>query len=286
MQITGLRSIAYNTPRLTSKEGVFRVRIIIDGQRIPINVRATKDLLLTLKSMAKTLNWKIWYDPGNEVIYLSSAAPAVTSPAEESELSLHSIDEFESSRLQGKIICLDPGHGGSDPGAVGPSGTMEKNNTLAIALLLKEKLENNGATVLMTRETDQDVSYPNASSAEELGARINIASDANADLFISIHNDAFTSITAAGTTTFHYGDEESVDLAGHVQKCLVEELGTKDRGTRFGSFYVIRYAKMPAILVEIAFISNPEEELLLASTDGRAKSAESIFKGIVKYFKV
>ncbi len=261
------------------------MRIIIDGQRIPVNVRATKDLLLTLKSMAKTLNWKLWYDPEKEFVYISSSETPVSS-AEERELPLQAFDEFESNRLQGKIICLDPGHGGSDPGATGPSDTSEKNNTLAIALLLKEKLESNGATVIMTRETDQDVSYPHASSSEELGARVNIASDAEADIFISIHNDSFTSITAAGTTTFHYGDEESVELAQCIQKNLVDELGTMDRGTRFGSFYVIRYAKMPAVLVEVAFISNPEEELLLASTDGRSKAAESIFKGIVKYFKV
>ncbi|MEG6585551.1 N-acetylmuramoyl-L-alanine amidase family protein [Dendrosporobacter sp. 1207_IL3150] len=262
------------------------MRIIIDGQRIPINVRVTNDLILTLKTIAKTLRWKIWYDAGKEVIYISSTSASTPTPTEPVDFSLQTIEEIESSRLQGKIICLDPGHGGSDPGAIGPSGTMEKDNTLAVSLLLKEKLEANGATVIMTRETDQDVAYPNASSSDELGARVNTANDANADIFLSIHNDSFTSITAAGTTTFHYGDDESIQLAAQVQKCLVEELGTKDRGSRFASFYAIRYTNMPAVLIETAFISNPEEELLLASTDGRSKAAESIFNGIVKYFKV
>jgi hypothetical protein len=109
---------------------------------------------------------------------------------------------------------------------------------------------------------------------------------ANADIFVSIHNDSFTSPTAAGTTTFHYGDAESIKLATFVQKSLVDGLGTKDRGARYASFYVIRYTDMPAILVEVAFISNPEEEMLLASVDGRYKAADSIFRGIVKYFKV
>ena len=88
-----------------------------------------------------------------------------------------------------------------------------------------------------------------------------------------------------GTTCFHYGDVDSMKLAAFVQKNLVAELGTKDRSSRYASFYVIRYPKMPAILVEVAFISNPEEEVLLSSTDGRTKIAESIFQGIANYFK-
>jgi len=89
-----------------------------------------------------------------------------------------------------------------------------------------------------------------------------------------------------GTTTFHYGDAKSKKLAALVQKNLVAELGTKDNSSRFASFYVIRYSKITAILIEVAFISNPEEEVLLSSIDGRSKIAESIFQGIVNYFKV
>ena len=112
------------------------------------------------------------------------------------------IAEPESNRLLGKIICLDAGHGGSDPGAIGPSGTLEKDNTLAISLLLRDILESNGATVVLTRDTDRTVSAPDSSASEELKARVEIATDANADIFISIHNDSFTSNTAMGTTPF------------------------------------------------------------------------------------
>lgn len=195
------------------------------------------------------------------------------------------IIEPESNRLLGKIICLDAGHGGNDPGAIGPSGTLEKNNTLAICLLLRDILESNGATVILTRDTDRAVAGQDSSANEELKARVEIATDSHADIFISIHNDSFTSNTAMGTTSFHYGDPDSIKLATIVQKNLVAELGTKDRASLFASFYVIRYTKMPAILVEVAFISNPEEEVLLSSTDGRAKIAESIFQGIANYFK-
>jgi N-acetylmuramoyl-L-alanine amidase len=259
------------------------MRIIIDGQRMPVNARASKDILTTLKSMSKMLGWGIFYDAAKEVVYINSKSSSPPSPPPDRQTAAEPI---ESTRLLGKTICIDPGHGGSDPGAVGPTGTLEKNNTLAVSLLLRDRLEKNGATVLMTREGDKDVSYPDSTADEELGARVDVANESGADIFISLHNDSFTSSAAAGTTTFHYGDTESVRLAGNVQKCLVDELGTRDRGSRFASFYVIRYTDMPAILVEVAFISNPEEEVLLASVDGRYKAAESIFQGIVKFFKV
>lgn len=259
------------------------MRIIIDGQRMPVHTRASKDILVTLKSISKMLGWGIFYDAAKEVVYINSKSSAAPTPAPDRQTAAEPI---ESTRLLGKIICIDPGHGGSDPGAAGPTGTKEKDNTLAISLLLRERLERNGATVFMTRDTDKDVSYPDSSADEELGARVDVANESGADIFISVHNDSFTNPTAVGTTTFHYGDAESARLAGHVQKCLVDELGTRDRGSRFASFYVIRYTDMPAILVEVAFISNPEEEVLLASVDGRFKAAESVFQGVVKYFKV
>lgn len=258
------------------------MRIIIDGERVPVNIRVNRDLLLALKSMAKTLHWRIRYDAANEVIHVFS--PSYTPPSDPSMVP--DILEPESNRLTGKVVCIDPGHGGSDPGAIGPSGTLEKDNNLAIALLLREKLEANGCTVLMTRDNDTDVYGPNASASEELGARVDIANEAGADIFVSIHNDAFTNSAASGTTTYHYGHDASINLANYIQKCVVHELGTKDRNVRFGSFYVIRYTNMPSVLVEVAFISNPEEELLLASCDGRTKAAQSICEGIMKYFKV
>ena len=260
------------------------MRIFIDGQRLPVNPKTTNDMLQTIKSMSKVLHWGVLYDIEKQTVSINTKS--LSSPILPAERPSLADNEVESTRLIGKTICLDPGHGGNDPGAVGPTETCEKNNTLAIALLLKNKLEKNSAKVIMTRETDQDVAYADASANDELGARVDIANHAPADLFISIHNDAFTTETASGTTTFHYGDQESVKLATCVQECLVETLNTKNRGARFASFYVLRYTAMTSILVEAAFISNPEEELLLASDDGRCNIALSIFDGIVKYYKV
>ena len=258
------------------------MRIVIDGQKVPVNVRVSRDLLMTLKAMSQTLHWRITYDTANEIVYIYSQDYVASTPLDR---PTPKIDEPESNRLLGKIICLDAGHGGNDTGAIGPSGTMEKDNTLQITLLLRDMLESNGASVLLTRDPDRNVSTSDSSMSEELGARVAIAKDGNADIFISIHNDSFTSNTAMGTTTFHYGDIDSIKLATCIQKNVVSELGTKDRAIHFASFYVIRYTKMTAILLEVAFISNPEEEVLLSSTDGRVKIAESIFQGITNFFK-
>lgn len=258
------------------------MRIMIDGHYLPGNIRVNRDLLITLGNIAKSLKFGIRYDAQRELVLInskdSSMPPLPTDSYVEERI------EDENARLAGKVICLDPGHGGSDPGAQGPTGTLEKDNTLAIALLLKEKLEKNGATIVMTRDSDTNVAC--TVDQEELSARVDAANHAEADLFISIHNDAFTSNTAAGTTTFHYGDKESQKLAGLIQQSLVEKLGTKNRGCRFASFYVLRYTNMPSILIEVAFISNIVEEMLLSSVDGRDNAAESICNSILRYFKV
>ena len=108
------------------------------------------------------------------------------------------IDEITG--LSGKVIVIDPGHGGNDSGAIGPTGVMEKTVTLNIALRLQKLLEAEGATVYMTRSTDTEVSPKgaNASDIEELQARCDVANNHNADIFISIHNDSFTNGAAKG----------------------------------------------------------------------------------------
>lgn len=260
------------------------MRIMIDGRYLPGSARVNRDLLITLRNIAKALQFGIRYDAQRELVMINSKDPSIPPLPNDNDTDERTEDE--NARLAGKVICLDPGHGGSDPGAIGPTGTMEKDNTLAIALLLKEKLEKNGATVVITRDSDTEVASAEATDQEELSARVEVANQAEADLFISIHNDAFSSNTAAGTTTFHYGNKDSLKLANLIQQNLVERLATKNRGARFASFYVLRYTDMASILIEVAFISNIVEEMLLSSVDGRDNAAESICTGILKYFKV
>ena len=191
--------------------------------------------------------------------------------------------------LKDKIIVIDPGHGGNDAGAIGPTGVMEKSVTLNVALELEKLLSAEGANVIMTRTTDKTVSPKGAAASdiEELQARCNFANEANADIFISIHADSFTKPEARGTTAYYYGqssDGKGQRLAESIRNALCEQIRTPSRGTKPCNFYVVRHCDMPATLIELAFISNPDEEKILNSEDGILKAAQGIFDGIEDYF--
>ncbi len=190
--------------------------------------------------------------------------------------------------LKGKDITIDPGHGGSDSGAIGPTGVTEKSVTLRIGLELEKILKEEGATVHMTRTRDTEVSPKgaHATDAEELQARCDVANRAKSDIFISIHMDSFTNRTAKGTTGYYYskGSRKSRELADKIRANLVDQLGTQSRGTQTCNFYVVRHTDMPATLIEVAFISYPEEEKLLNSKEGIRKAAMAIADGIADYF--
>lgn len=191
--------------------------------------------------------------------------------------------------LTGKRIVIDPGHGGNDSGAIGPTGVMEKTVTLNVALELRRLLEAEGAEVIMTRETDRTVSDKGAkaSDVEELGARVEVANRIGADIFISIHADSFTRPEARGTTGYYYSKSTSGrgrELADCIRRNLVEQLGTPSRGTQPCNFYVVKNTNMPATLIELGFISNKDEEALLNSEDGVRRAAQGIFDGIEDYF--
>ncbi|MBR1397974.1 MAG: N-acetylmuramoyl-L-alanine amidase [Selenomonadaceae bacterium] len=189
--------------------------------------------------------------------------------------------------IAGKKIVIDAGHGGNDAGAIGPSGVMEKTVTLRVALELKQLLEADGATVIMTRETDTEVAERgrHATDVEELKARCDVANNAEADMFISIHADSFTNPAARGSTGYYFGKgtDDSRRLADCIRKALCESLNTPSRGTQPCNFYVVRNTDMPATLIELAFISNPTEEKLLNSDEGVTKAAKGIFAGIKDY---
>lgn len=189
--------------------------------------------------------------------------------------------------IGGKTIVIDPGHGGSDSGAVGVNGAMEKNITLAVAKELEGLLTNAGAKVIMTRNRDVDVARPMASAVEELQARVDVANKAGADMFLSIHMDSFSSSDAKGTSTYYYtkGSPASQRLAEFVRTGVIEQLGTEDRGTKSCNFYVVKHTTMPATLAEVAFVSNPTESQMLTTTDGVKKAAQGIYNGISRYLQ-
>ncbi|WP_371380538.1 N-acetylmuramoyl-L-alanine amidase [Sporomusa aerivorans] len=190
-----------------------------------------------------------------------------------------------TSGLKNKVIAIDPGHGGSDPGAIGPTRYQEKTATLAVALNVKKLLEKEGARVVMTRQDDRDVYGPNATAVDELKARATVGNSRKADVFISIHADSFSDRSAGGTSTYYY-QKTRYDpmLAKALQVSLLEAGNLQDRRANPANFYVIKRTAMPAALVELAFISNQNEETLLSSPDFQQKMAQGIVRGLDRFF--
>lgn len=187
--------------------------------------------------------------------------------------------------LKGKIIVIDPGHGGSDTGAIGPDNIQEKTVNLAVALKVKALLEEAGAKVVMTRTDDRDVYAPNASASEELGARAEIGNKSKADVFVDIHANSFGNPQISGTGTYYY--QKSIYdklLAQSIQNDVVSAAGLNDRGIYPANFYVLKHTFMPAMLIELGFLSNPDEEKLLNTPQFQQKLAQGIVNGLDNFF--
>jgi N-acetylmuramoyl-L-alanine amidase len=182
--------------------------------------------------------------------------------------------------IKGKKILIDAGHGGKDPGAIGPTKLYEKEVTLAVAKYLKTELEKQGAIVKFTRDSDIYLT---------LQERVDISNASDFDVFVSLHANSSTSSSAHGTETYfntqyNFNGPKSAVLAKYVQEALIKELKTYNRGQKTANFYVLKYNYLPSVLVELAFISNPAEESMLRSDLVRRKAAMAITEGLKNYF--
>lgn len=183
----------------------------------------------------------------------------------------------------GRVICIDPGHGGSDCGALNRAlNIYEKDVTLDISLRLRKILAARGWHVVLTRTTDRDLTYPGSSASEELSARVRVAHAFHADLFVSIHCNSSANPSASGSSTHYYKNSDRV-LAGALHPKLLDSTGTTDRGIVRNRFYVLAHCKLPSVLIETAFISNPTDGRKLADADLRQKIAEAIADGVQVY---
>ena len=191
-----------------------------------------------------------------------------------------------SGGLKDKRITLDAGHGGSDPGAVGAKGTKEKDITLKITQKVEELLKKKGAKVTMTRVKDVDVYGVNATDAQELQARVDVAENSAADLFISLHINASVNKNVGGFSSYYYPKtSHDARVATAIQKRMTNSFGLDDLGIRQANFYVNKRSSMPSALIEMAFITNAKEEKLLNSNWFQSKLAKAIADGIDDYFK-
>ncbi|MFI8687540.1 N-acetylmuramoyl-L-alanine amidase [Rossellomorea sp. NPDC077527] len=178
-----------------------------------------------------------------------------------------------------RIISIDAGHGGDDNGASG-NGLLEKEINLAVALKLRNKLEDEGIKVVMPRTTDVFV---------ELNDRVQYSVQNKADTFLSIHTNSFSGDSAHGTETYYYTSslrsEESKQLATFVNNRLYKAWGTLNRGVKVEAYRVIAYNPLPAALVELGFISNKDDSMKLGSNQYRDIAAEAICQGILDYYE-
>ena len=208
------------------------------------------------------------------------------SDKEELPLAIKAKSKFRTGGgIKDKIITLDPGHGGSDPGAIGASGLKEKQITLEISMRVKELLEKEGAKVYMTRTTDKDVYAANASDRAELQARVNVAEKHNSDLFLSLHINSSVNKSVGGFSSYYYPKTDNdLKIAKAIQDKFAKNFGVDNLGVRQANFYVVKRCSMPATLLEMCFISNPKEEKLMKSKWFQKKTARLIVEGVKNYF--
>ncbi len=217
--------------------------------------------------------------PGNIVLKRDSSDQFILGFLMKPETVL--LDE----RVLGTVICIDPGHGGSDPGARCPYMHIdEKDITLQIGLYLERELRKLGFAPVMTRHSDREVLGSRASDADELQARVDIARNARAKVFISIHINASPNRYLDGIMTF-YHKEIDYPLARAIHDRLTATGLFTDRGIRSANFYVLRKSTMPAVLLELGFITNRRDAKKLMNIQVRRKLARAIAQGIADYFK-
>jgi len=198
---------------------------------------------------------------------------------------------FWTMPLSGKVIAIDPGHGGPDGGAVSKEGLVEKEVNLAISLYLRDYLQQAGALVVMTREDDRDLASATTEGyskrkTEDLLNRVRVIQNHKATMSISIHLNSIPSSKWRGAQSFYYpANEEGKKLANAIQNEIKTNLNNTDRVTKTeDQFYLLKsLTSIPAVLVEVGFLSNPEEARLMADSIYQKRVAESIYRGIVKY---
>lgn len=187
--------------------------------------------------------------------------------------------------LSGKVIAIDPGHGGRDPGAIGVTGTLEKDVNLAIGLKLQKILQHYGAEVIITRTQDKDCGD---SKKDDLNARAALVETAKADIFIGVQCNAIPDTSCHGAQVFFYPQSAHGEiLAKEIQTALWKktEQTKKREAQTISSPYILYTLTVPAVIVECGFLSNAQEEALLIDEAYQKKIAVGIAMGIVGYYK-
>lgn len=189
----------------------------------------------------------------------------------------------EEQILKGKIIYIDPGHGGRDPGAI-YKDLRESDINLQISKYLKDELENNGAQVYLTRIGDYDLSENNARNHKknDLTARARLINESNCDMYISIHLNSDPSPTWNGMQIFYTDNNEKNK---EIAETIKEKLKLKRKTKELKDMYLFEKIKQPGILIEAGFISNPNDRYKLKQTNYQQELSKNITNGMIEYLK-
>lgn len=230
---------------------------VVDGTAMPLAGRAVLSqgaLLAPVEFMARCFGAVVWQEPGCNAVVVARTEPS----------------------MLGKLVLLDPGHGGADSGAVGASGVVEKDVNLDVARRAATLLERSGAGIRLTRNDDVRLSPRE---------RVRVSAEAHPDAVISIHHNWFWDAAVKGTETYYYEEWPSRLLAARLQESLVEEMESEDRHVKEGGLYVLKHTRGAAALTEAGFLSNAEDEDRLRDPWRRQKEALGILRGVRSYFE-
>ncbi|KGP82551.1 MULTISPECIES: N-acetylmuramoyl-L-alanine amidase family protein [unclassified Paenibacillus] len=281
------------TPKISSLSGPDRIIVdlpdttfakeFIQGQAT--NPDGSGTLLVTDSSLVSKVRYAVFSQTPSTVrvvLDLSQVATAKWSLGENNvllvDLALSNGELTSQPALPTndgkKVVIIDPGHGGRQSGAVSVTGAYEKDFNLAVGLKVQALLQQHAEIqTVITRQDDTELS---------LQQRVDIAQLNQADIFVSIHGNKFTTPVPNGIETL-YSRKESKDLADILHKHVLPITGFKDRGVKTASLHVTRETTMPAVLLELGFLSNPADEALMLTEEYQNKCAQAIVDGIVEY---
>lgn len=217
-----------------------------------------------------------WYQvslPGGQTAFIATwvVTSGETQLAEQKKKDL---PDRKAGTLDGLTIVIDPGHGGNDGGTVGARDTEEKDLTLKTAETLTHHLRSAGAEVVLTRQSDVYV---------DLRKRVSTGHQVAADAFISLHYDATNDSSVSGFTTYYLHDYQE-PLAEFINAGLGKKIELRDRGAQPGNYLVLRENRQPAVLVELGFLSNYNDERIVSTGKFRDQAALGLYNGIIQYF--
>lgn len=258
-------------PRLTSSSSLRRVRLLqADEQTVAVLVEPASGVLI--QEVVQPSRQMLALQLQQVAERPSTPRPPANTP--ETPPSTPDLPRVPSGRL---VVVVDPGHGGSDPGAIGVGGIQEADITLAIASQVASILDQQGVQAVLTRRDDRDV---------ELEPRVQIAEQANANLFVSIHCNSISLARpdVNGLETYYYSDAGS-RLGQVIHRSIVQTMGMPDRGLRQARFYVIKNTSMPAVLVETGFVTGAEDARNFSNPQWRTRMAQAIARGILQYIQ-